>query len=325
LLPLDQPGGPLILRSGAHGAIERGLQLSDGEQRVDRPDRLAFLDRLGGDEIGQRCQDRIAFEQVPPSRGQDGIQDGQRDPAHLLLLVRLGDVDELNVQLRDGLVCFPWGHARMVQGLPIRRAVGAGQGLAARASLDRRYLIRGLRSSKFKAGDLLQWDTSRGDLTGLMQEWQATSVQLHHRIACWVLESNSAFRHLTQYDHFRVWMRRWGAGVILHKTTSNKWDEQTGIEALLPPLYRQGLKRLPKKHGDLDALGFVTKFTKELCQYPEGATKDLVMADWQSEWQMARILAVGRRTPGSAIVEAKLPKYLRRKQHEVPLGEGALA
>jgi hypothetical protein len=31
-----------------------------------------------------------------------------------------------------------------------------------------RYLIRGLRSSRFKAGDLLQWDTSRGDLTGLM-------------------------------------------------------------------------------------------------------------------------------------------------------------
>jgi hypothetical protein len=31
-----------------------------------------------------------------------------------------------------------------------------------------RYLIRGLRSPRFKAGDLLQWDTSRGDLTGLM-------------------------------------------------------------------------------------------------------------------------------------------------------------
>ena len=31
-----------------------------------------------------------------------------------------------------------------------------------------RYLIRGLRSSRFKAGDLLQWDTSRGDLTGLL-------------------------------------------------------------------------------------------------------------------------------------------------------------
>ena len=89
-----------------------------------------------------------------------------------------------------------------------------------------RYLIRGLRSSKFRAGDLLQWDTSRGDLTGLMQEWQAESVQRGHRIAAWVLEANSAFKHLTQYDHFRVWQRRWGAGVILHQTQRNKWDEQ---------------------------------------------------------------------------------------------------
>lgn len=133
-----------------------------------------------------------------------------------------------------------------------------------------RYLIRGLRSSKFRAGDLVQWDTSRGDLSGLMQEWQAESMKLGHRIRCWVIEGNSAFKHLTQYDHFRAWQRRWGAAVILHQTQRNKWDEATGIEALLPPLYRQGLKRLPKRQGDLDALGFVTKFTKELTQYPVG-------------------------------------------------------
>jgi len=121
-----------------------------------------------------------------------------------------------------------------------------------------RYLIRELRSSKFRAGDLLQWDTSAGDLSGLMQEWQVASAELGHRIGCWVLMGNSAFKHLVQYDHFRTWQRRWGAAVILHQTQRNKWDEATGVEALLPPLYRQGLARLPKKHGDLDALGFVT-------------------------------------------------------------------
>jgi hypothetical protein len=74
------------------------------------------------------------------------------------------------------------------------------------------------------------------------------------------------------------------------------------------------------------ALGFVTKLTKELTEFPDGATKDLVQADWQSEWNMARILAVGRRSPGSAIVDVKLPAYLRRRQHEIPLGpEEALA
>jgi hypothetical protein len=184
-----------------------------------------------------------------------------------------------------------------------------------------RYLIRGLRSAKFRAGDLLQWDTSRSDLTGLMQEWQALSVELHHPIRCWVIEGNSAFKHLTQYDHFRTWQRRWGAGVILHQTQRNKNDEQTGVEALLPPLYRQGLIRLPHRHGDLDALGFVTKFTKELTEYPESATKDLVMAQWLADWNMAKILALGRRSTGRPTADAKLPAYLAHRQAEIPYEE----
>jgi hypothetical protein len=184
-----------------------------------------------------------------------------------------------------------------------------------------RYLIRGLRSSKFRAGDLLQWDTSRGELTGLMQEWQALSVKLRHPIRCWVIEGNSAFKHLTQYDHFRAWQRRWGIAVVLHQTQKNKNDEQTGVEALLPPLYRQGLKRLPYRPGDLEALSFLKAFVKELSQYPESATKDLVMADWQSEWNMARILASAKRAPGEPLVaDVKLPPYLARQSHEVALG-----
>jgi hypothetical protein len=182
-----------------------------------------------------------------------------------------------------------------------------------------RYLIRGLRSARFKAGDLLQWDTSKGDLTGLMQEWQALSIKLHHAIRVWVIEGNSAFRHLTQYDHFRVWQRRWGVAVILHQTQRNKNDEQTGVEALLPPLYRQGLKRLPHRPGDLEGINFTSKFAKELTQYPDSATKDLVMADWQAEWNMARILASGKRRGGPLLVDAKLPPHLRRRQHQVPM------
>lgn len=184
-----------------------------------------------------------------------------------------------------------------------------------------RYLIRGLRSARFKAGDLLQWDTSRHDLSGLMQEWQALSVELHHAIRCWVIEGNSAFKHLIQYDHFRVWQRRWGAAVIQHQTQRNKWDEQTGVEALMPPLYRQGLKRLPASRGDMDARGFTIRFAKELTEYPESATKDLVMADWQAEWNMGKILAVGRRSTGRAAADAKLPPYLETRQHEIEFEE----
>lgn len=131
-----------------------------------------------------------------------------------------------------------------------------------------RYLIRGLRSSRFRVGDLLQSDTSNGDLTGLMQDWQAQSTSHGHPTRVWVIKGNSAFKHLTQYDHIHTWQRRWGCGVILHQTSRNKHDEQTDVEALVPTLYRQGLKRLPRRHSDLEALGFVTKFAKQLTQYP---------------------------------------------------------
>jgi hypothetical protein len=76
-------------------------------------------------------------------------------------------------------------------------------------------------------------------------------------------------------------------------------------------------QRLPHRHGDLDALSFVTKLAKELTQHPDSATKDLVMADWQDEWNMARILAVARRSNGMATADAKLPAYLARRQHEL--------
>ncbi|HYZ12242.1 MAG TPA: hypothetical protein VFA08_01355 [Actinomycetota bacterium] len=219
-----------------------------------------------------------------------------------------------------GFLEWPQGVSGLVDYVSVDPSAGNFWGIewwAIQPETKVRYLIRGLRSSRFTAGDLLQWSTSRSDLTGLMQEWQVLSLELHHPIRCWVIEGNSAFKGLVQYDHFRAWQRRHGAAVILHQTQRNKNDEQTGVEALLPPLYRQGLKRLPASRGDMDARGFTIKFAKELTEYPESATKDLVMADWQAEWNMAKILAVGRRATGRAIVDTALPPYLEAKRGEI--------
>jgi hypothetical protein len=84
-------------------------------------------------------------------------------------------------------------------------------------------------------------------------------------------------------------------------------------------LYRQGLKRLPRRRGDLDALNFTNALRKELTTYPEGATTDLVMADWEGEWNLRQILSLGpRETPR---VEATLPPYLQRQQLEARRAE----
>jgi hypothetical protein len=174
-----------------------------------------------------------------------------------------------------------------------------------------------VRSARFKAGDLLQFDVDQGRLSGVMEDWQAESARLGHPIRAWVIEGNSAFKHLLQYDHYRTWARKWDVPVIPHKTGLNKTDLQTGVEALLPRLYRQGFKRLPGKREDSSARRFVDAFKRELTQYPDGATTDLVMADWMAEWNMPRILRAGQRDGRpTEIVGVKLPPYLLRQRQE---------
>jgi hypothetical protein len=185
-----------------------------------------------------------------------------------------------------------------------------------------RYLIRGLRSNRFSAGSLLQFDVGADRLTGVMEDWQQDSVRLGHRICAWVIEGNSAFKHLLQYDHFRRWQQRWQVEVVPHKTGLNKHDEKTGVEALLPLLYRQGLKRIPR--GDPDAVRFADSLRKELTQYPESATSDLVMADWMGEWNLARVLSAARRAAREGELniapDLKLAPYLQRQMYESPIG-----
>jgi hypothetical protein len=154
-----------------------------------------------------------------------------------------------------------------------------------------------------------------------MQDWQRQSMKAGHPIRCWVIEGNSAFKHLVQYAHFATWQRRWPmASVILHKTQRNKTDEQTGVEALLPGIYKQGLARIPHRRGDLEALNFVKAFRRELTQYPEGSSSDLVMSHWMAEWNLSAIVRAGRRGDGAAVADVKLPPYLARQRHEVSLG-----
>jgi hypothetical protein len=155
-----------------------------------------------------------------------------------------------------------------------------------------------------------------------MQDWQEESRSFDHPIRAWVLEGNSAFKHLTQYDYSRRLRQEWPqTSVILHKTGMNKHDERTGVEALLPKLYRAGLKRLPARATDFEARHFLDDFRKELTQYPDGATWDLVMADWFGEWNIARILAHSRRSPQVEVSDAKVPPYLLKRRMELSMRE----
>jgi hypothetical protein len=153
-----------------------------------------------------------------------------------------------------------------------------------------------------------------------MEDWMAESRALGHQLRVWVIEANSSFRHLEEYDHFRVWRRKWNVGVILHQTQSNKADLQTGVEALLPALYRQGLVRIPRDRSDSAAFKFSEDMVKELTQWPDGATSDIVMAQWFGEWNLALILARAKRDANDhPMADAKIPPYLLKRRAEVEM------
>jgi hypothetical protein len=83
---------------------------------------------------------------------------------------------------------------------------------------------------------------------------------------------------------------------------------------LLPSLYKSGRKRLPYRRGDREAVWFTEAFRKELIEFPDGATNDMVMADWFGEWNLEQIAErVRRRRVRISPTPPGLPPYLRRQ------------
>lgn len=189
---------------------------------------------------------------------------------------------------------------------------------ACKDAMSPRHLIAGTRR-KMGANELLDWRHAEGRHTGIMEDWQAKSVEAGHPIKVWIIESNAFARHLMQFDHFQTWLRKWDVKAIGHQTQRNKTDPKLGVEALLPGLYRDGMKRIPRKHGDLEALTFVETLKRELSQWPDAATTDAVMADWMGEYrlQLGDIMRLARRTTQPQTPGLKLPPYLVRQYQQV--------
>jgi len=185
-----------------------------------------------------------------------------------------------------------------------------------------RYLVYGTRR-KMMAGELLDWSYSKGRFVGVMEEMQQRSVDAGHPIRVWIIEANAMQRHLMQYDHYFRWKAKWGVEVIPHQTQKNKTDSKLGVQALLPGVYRDGMKRLPRKRGDLDALAYTTQKQHELTTYTPGgtgSTTDTVMADWEGEYRLQlgdihRLARARARTNDDSGWD--LPPYIVAQQQEV--------
>lgn len=146
-----------------------------------------------------------------------------------------------------------------------------------------RYLID-LERVKLTAEDLLGYYTESRTYGGIMDIWQERSFEYGYPISHWVVEINAAQRFLLAHDFVRKWQALHGVMIIPHTTSRNKLDENLGVEALLPPLWRAGQVRIPMLTDNWRSLAFVDEMTSWTRDKKNGT--DLVMAHWFAELHM---------------------------------------
>lgn len=153
-------------------------------------------------------------------------------------------------------------------------------------STNLRYLID-VERCKLSAEELLGYDTGSGVYSGIMDEWQNRSLSAGYPITHWIVEVNAAQRFLLAHDFVRKWQAFHSVNVVPHTTHKNKLDENLGVEALLPPLWRTGQVRLPTMIENWKTLALIDEMTSWTRNKKNGT--DLVMAHWFAELHMPKL------------------------------------
>ena len=151
-----------------------------------------------------------------------------------------------------------------------------------------RYLVD-IERCKLTAEELLGYDTGTRQYSGIMEEWQNRSFAMGYPISHWIVEVNAAQRFLLAHDFVRKWQALHGLNVVPHTTSRNKLDENLGVEALLPPLWRSGQVRLPTIRENWKTLAFIDEMSSWTRDKRNGT--DMVMAHWFAELHMPQLRA----------------------------------
>lgn len=149
-----------------------------------------------------------------------------------------------------------------------------------------RYLVD-VERVKLTAEQLLGYNTTSREYSGIMEEWQNRSWDYGYPITHWVVEVNAAQRFLLAHDFVRKWQALQQVMVVPHTTSRNKLDENLGVEALLPTLWRTGQVRLPTMRENWKTLAFIDEMSSWTRDKKNGT--DLVMAHWFAELHMPNL------------------------------------
>jgi len=149
-----------------------------------------------------------------------------------------------------------------------------------------RYLVD-IERTKLTAEELLGYDTSSREYSGIMEIWQNRAFQMGYPISHWIVEVNAAQRFLLAHDFVRKWQATQQVLIVPHTTSRNKLDENLGVEALLPPLWRMGQVRLPTMRDNWKTLALIEEMSSWTRNKKNGT--DLVMAHWFAELHMPQL------------------------------------
>lgn len=152
---------------------------------------------------------------------------------------------------------------------------------------SQQHFLMDLERRSMGAGDFLDWNYNEHVFSGLMEEWQQTSIKLGLPIQYWIVETNAAQKFLLQYDHVRRWLRVRSTEIKSHETHANKSDEKMGVTTVAPH-WKFGRIRLPYKPSSDGRLGSL-KLIEECVKYGSFRTDDCVMAHWFAEHWYPRL------------------------------------
>jgi hypothetical protein len=172
---------------------------------------------------------------------------------------------------------------------------------------EQRFLLDLIRQ-KMDAPEFLDFDYAAGVHTGVMEEWQARSIDLGLPILRWIVEANSAQRYLLQYDHVRTWQAKHKVSITPHQTQRNSLDKNYGIQSIREH-YKFGRVRLPAGGFGEHARRASMALVNEVTRYPDSATEDCVLMHWFLEWHLPRLFPKRVAVP----VPARRPSWMRER------------
>jgi len=195
------------------------------------------------------------------------------------------------------------------------------------AEHDKDYLINLLRA-RLTSGGFLDYNIRKRTFTGVAEDWQNQAKRMGWPIAMWIIEQNAAQRYLFQHTWVNDWMKSHHTTIKGHGTHRNKADPEFGVEASIPARFRLGKVDLPFDQEDLPTRVTVNEFTRELTEYPDGQTEDMVMGYWFFDFNRLILpdsMRVSRAsTPRKHIYSDTLPDYMT-KEEAPPRGQGHVA